>query len=334
MFYLKNREFSFDVDDSLLPCGLNGALYFVEMSEDGGLAQYQTNGAGAKYGTGYCDAQCPHDIKFINGEANNLDWQPSDTDPNAGTGRYGTCCTEMDIWEANSISTAYTPHTCSVVGQTRCEGSECGDIDANNPNSRYEGVCDKDGCDLNTYRYGITDFFGPGPEFTVDSTKPMTVVTQFITSDGTDSGDLTEIKRFYVQDGKKIETPDISLASPVTGEMETFDGITDDFCAASRAAFNETHNGFKDNGAMKGMGDALDRGMVLVMSLWDDHYAHMLWLDSVYPTDEDPATNPGIARGTCPTDSGEPDDVEVNSPGANVTFSNVKIGTIGSTTTM
>jgi cellulose 1,4-beta-cellobiosidase len=74
------------------------------------------------------------------GDANLLDWVPSDNDPNAGTGKYGTCCTEMDIWEANKISSAYTPHTCSVVGQTRCgEGTDadCGDIDDNNPDSRY-----------------------------------------------------------------------------------------------------------------------------------------------------------------------------------------------------
>ena len=31
---------------------------------------------GAAYGTGYCDAQCPHDIKFIDGEANSGDWIP------------------------------------------------------------------------------------------------------------------------------------------------------------------------------------------------------------------------------------------------------------------
>ena len=68
MFMLKNQEFSFDVDVSNLPCGLNGALYFAEMDADGGMAKYPTNKAGAKYGTGYCDAQCPHDIKFINGE--------------------------------------------------------------------------------------------------------------------------------------------------------------------------------------------------------------------------------------------------------------------------
>merc|ERR1719211_170342 len=57
MFYLPNKEFTFDVDVSNLPCGLNGALYFVEMDEAGG--KYPTNTAGASYGTGYCDAQCP-----------------------------------------------------------------------------------------------------------------------------------------------------------------------------------------------------------------------------------------------------------------------------------
>lgn len=67
MLKLLNKEFTFDVDVSNLPCGLNGALYFSEMDEDGGMSKYSTNKAGAKYGTGYCDAQCPQDIKFING---------------------------------------------------------------------------------------------------------------------------------------------------------------------------------------------------------------------------------------------------------------------------
>ena len=31
-------------------------------------SRHEGNKAGAKYGTGYCDAQCPRDIKFINGE--------------------------------------------------------------------------------------------------------------------------------------------------------------------------------------------------------------------------------------------------------------------------
>ena len=57
MFKLLNKEFSFDVDVSRLPCGLNGALYFVQMDHDGGMSRFPSNKAGAKYGTGYCDAQ-------------------------------------------------------------------------------------------------------------------------------------------------------------------------------------------------------------------------------------------------------------------------------------
>ncbi len=51
------------------------------------------------------------------------------------------------------------------------------------------------------------------------------------------------------------------------------------------------------------MGDAMKNGMVLVMSLWDDHDANMLWLDSFYPPDGD-HNKPGVARGPCSVDSG------------------------------
>jgi cellulose 1,4-beta-cellobiosidase len=56
-FKLLNQEFTFDIDVSAVPCGMNGALYFSEMNEKGD--QNELNTAGAKYGTGYCDAQCP-----------------------------------------------------------------------------------------------------------------------------------------------------------------------------------------------------------------------------------------------------------------------------------
>lgn len=68
MFKVLGKEFTFDVDVSNLPCGLNGALYFVSMDADGGMAKFPTNKAGAKFGTGYCDSQCPRDLKFISGQ--------------------------------------------------------------------------------------------------------------------------------------------------------------------------------------------------------------------------------------------------------------------------
>lgn len=81
---------------------------------------------------------------------------------------------------------------------------------------------------------------------------------------------------------------------------------------------------------MKAMGEAMKRGMVLVMSLWDDHSAYMLWLDSDYPLEKNP-NDPGVKRGPCPRDSGKPWDVEKQHPNAHVSFSNIKFGAIGST---
>lgn len=52
MFDLENAEFTFDVDVSALPCGINGAVYFTQMDSDGGLSKYSGNTAGAEYGTG------------------------------------------------------------------------------------------------------------------------------------------------------------------------------------------------------------------------------------------------------------------------------------------
>ncbi|KAJ7824068.1 glycoside hydrolase, partial [Mycena olivaceomarginata] len=59
------------------PCDLNGALHFTQMDADSGVAKSNgSNRAGAKYGTGYCGAQCPKDINFINGVANSNDSTP------------------------------------------------------------------------------------------------------------------------------------------------------------------------------------------------------------------------------------------------------------------
>jgi len=303
MFKLKNREFTFDVDVSKLPCGVNGALYFVEMQEDGGMSEFPTDKAGAAYGTGYCDAQCPHDVKFISGEANMLNWTNSE-------GQYGSCCNEMDIWEANQMASAYTPHNCIKNGPYRAKAGE--------------DICDTAGCDFNSYRMGDKTFYGPGSNFAIDSTKPMTVITQFHTTDGTDTGDLSEIRRVYVQDGKVVPLRNATIAG-----LGGYDSVSDEFCTAQKKIFGDADD-FGKKGGLKAMGETLDRGMVLVMSLWDDHDVNMLWLDSNFPTDQ-PATDPGVARGPCSVDSGKPADVESQHADANVKYSNVKYGAIGST---
>lgn len=253
-------------------------------------------------------------------QANVQGWQPSTSDTNAGTGNYGSCCPELDVWEANSISAAVTPHPCgSTLTQTRCTGdSGCGGTYSD---TRYGQYCDPDGCDFNSYRMGNTSFYGPGK--TVNTNSKLTVVTQFITSDGTDNGQLSQIKRFYVQNGKVFANSNSDIAG-VTGNS-----ITTAFCNAQKTAFGDT-NEFNVRGGLAAMGNAMKNGMVLVMSLWDDHYAQMLWLDSTYPTTKS-ASSPGVARGTCATSSGAPSDIENSAANSQVAYSNIKFGPIGST---
>lgn len=66
MLQLTGQEFTFDVDMSNLPCGMNSALYFSEMEARGGQDSSAIPVAGAPYGTGYCDAQC-YTTPFANG---------------------------------------------------------------------------------------------------------------------------------------------------------------------------------------------------------------------------------------------------------------------------
>lgn len=278
MLKLLNQEISFDVDVSSLVCGMNGALYLAEMLGDGGRSAL--NPAGAQFGTGYCDAQCSVDA-WVNGVAN--------------VNGSGVCCSEMDLWEANARATALTPHVCNITGVYECQGDSCGS----------EGVCDKSGCGFNPYALGDHDYYGY--KEVVDTKKRFTVVTQFLTKDGTARGTLKEIRRLYVQGGKVIQNAVVEVSG------EEVDSITNEYCS-DVASF------FQQMGGLKQMGKALQRGMVLIFSIWNDSGAFMNWLDS------------GSA-GPCNSTEGNPALIEAQHPDTSVTFSNIRWGDIGSTFT-
>jgi len=226
----------------------------------------------------------------------------------------------MDLWEANSAATAYTPHPCNTNQVTACSGTECG-----NGDDRYAGLCDKDGCDINPYRNGNKAYYGRGSSFGVDTTKPFSIVTQFITSDNTANGTLVEIRRLYVQNGKIIQ----NAAVDVPG-LDATDSLTDDYCAKQKSVFGG-NNDFARQGGLKRMGEAIQRGMVLALSIWDDAGGYMGWLDQdPYPADADPS-QPGVGRGPCPTTGGRPEDLIKQYPDAKVVFSKIRSGEIGST---
>ncbi|EHA47928.1 endoglucanase 1 [Pyricularia oryzae] len=281
MLQLTGNEFTFDVVMNQLPCGMNSALYLSEMEADGGKSDI--NEGGAYWGTGYCDAQC-YTTPFINGEGNLIG--------------AGSCCNEMDIWEANSRSAHIAPHPCNVPGLVECTGAACGGDSA--------GICDKPGCAWNSYRNGSPNYYGRDDEFKVDSTKPMTVVTQFPT--GAD-GKLEAIRRLYVQDGVVIRAERVKKEGlPAVNELN------DELCRATNS------NRFLELGAHAGMGDALSRGMVLALSIWWDEGGYMQWLDGA---------NDGA--GPCNATEGAPSFIRQVEPYPEVTFSNMKWGEIDST---
>jgi len=194
MLKLTGKEFTFDVDSTKLPCGMNGALYLSEMAADGGKSA--NNPQGAAYGSGYCDAQC-YVAPFANGVAN--------------TKAQGLCCNEMDIWEANSAATSIAPHVCNKKGFYACSGAEC----------EFDGVCDKWGCSYNPYALGNKDYYGPGLK--VDTRKPMTVVTQFPANA---NGTMTAIRRLYVQNGKVIKNAEL-----VVNGATAYDELNTGYCS-------------------------------------------------------------------------------------------------------
>jgi cellulase len=234
----------------------------------------------------------------------------------------------MDIWEANSQATALTPHTCNSPGPFLCTGDECG--------KSASGVCDKSGCGINPFSTGQKTYYGPG--LTVNTSKPFTVVTQFVTSDGTPTGILTEIRRLYLQDGRVIPNAPVSATVTVASQYapreaaaaeeeeqtanadDSIDAaqlggaITQDFCTARNAS------SFLRLGGMPTMGEALARGMVLVFSIWNSEGDFMNWLDSG-------------ANGHCSNTSGDPALIVAGNPDVSVTFSNIRWGDIGSTLT-
>ena len=209
--------------------------------------------------------------------------------------RCETCMRSDDYsrWEANARATQLTPHACNITGLYECTGADCGS----------NGVCDESGCSFNPYGLGMHNFYGYHD--VVDTTKPFTVTTQFLTDDNTASGTLSEIRRLYVQNGEVIQNAQVAF------ENHTLDSITNSYC-------NATAPSFQARGGLAQMGDAIGRGMVLVFSIWNDASGYMNWLDS------------GNA-GPCNATEGNPVLIVEEDPTTSVTFSNVRWGDIGST---
>jgi hypothetical protein len=295
MFLLKNQEFTFDAEMSTMGCGFNAALYFVGMTENQG---------GAVNGTNYCDAQAVG----------------------------GTFCSEMDIMEANTVAQQYTTHACvdacasHTTGVSQCKGT-------GSPST----VCDQSGCGLNPFRYGPGTSYnlenpnpkwhGPSSAYALDSSKKFTVVTQFHADS---AGELLNITRFYVQSGARIDLPTLYVRPPSDGSHYgpfAKPAITKDYCTD----IYDRWDGAASYAPLGQMGKNMENGMVLAMSAWyaKESYVDgkptgsqtgMSWLDGVNQWGKYVKAGPCH---TTTTDAGGP---------YHATFSDIRIGDIGSTT--
>merc|ERR1711907_655052 len=307
-FELLGKEVSITVDMSETECGLNGAIYLVEMDPKGDKGVGDNN-AGALYGTGYCDAQCPRDLKWIKGKANiKPKWVPNQKDPmkNIGEGGRGICCAELDLWEANKMSMQLALHPMNNDdSQTVCyEEAECGSQKAG---QRDVGPTDRNGCYLNPYFFGHKKFYGPGSSYTINTMKPFTIVTEF-QSDSTGKH-LHGMYQYFYQDGKKIEFPDFGYGSG--------NSMTQTFCDKMFKDKNDAPY-FTNNGGMKKFSEAVERGMTFVVSFWDDMATNMNWLDSG-------------ERGVCDPSDGDPKNLREKHPDASFAVRHMRWGPIGST---
>merc|ERR1712013_418744 len=145
-----------------------------------------SNSGAAEDGTNYCDAQAVA----------------------------GVFCSEMDIMEANVYAQQYTTHGCidacgSFSTSAQCKGGQ-------------SNICDQSGCGLNPFRYGPgttwnaeydnPTWYGPGAGYALDSTTKYTAVTQFHAESA--QGVLTNITRFYLQNGKRVDLPALYVLPP------------------------------------------------------------------------------------------------------------------------
>lgn len=104
--------------------------------------------------------------------------------------------------------------------------------------------------------------------------------------------------------------------------------FSDRHCNEQKVVFGEP-NLFTNLGGLTTLGEAFKRGMVLEMSIDEDWTDNMLRQDNTFPPHANPQF-PGVRRGLCGTSTGFPADAETKNRTAQVIFSNIKFGPIGS----
>jgi hypothetical protein len=81
-----------------------------------------------------------------------------------------------------------------------------------------------------------------------------------------------------------------------------YNSVCDEFCVVQKKAFDENHS-FTEYRGFRQLGASLNKGHVLVLSLWDGHDVNMLWRNSVDATN---SNKEGSDPGPWESSSGAP----------------------------
>mmetsp|Transcript_73165 Transcript_73165/g.210092 ORF Transcript_73165/g.210092 Transcript_73165/m.210092 type:complete len:656 (+) Transcript_73165:106-2073(+) len=150
-----------------------GMTGFSECTEDwapASMLQLKLLGRSISFNVDLSRVGCACNLAFylVSSPARDVNGQPSIGDDRQGQPPYycdanmvgGQWCPEVDIMEANNHAFQATPHSCD-----------------SSVNGHYF-FCDRSGCSQNTR--DVENAYGPGPSFTIDTSKPFNVQTEFL----------------------------------------------------------------------------------------------------------------------------------------------------------
>lgn len=113
----------------------------------------------------------------------------------------GQSCPELDLMQANKFAFAATPRKCEPP-----------------VHKGHYTQCDHDGCGQNTNSMGVMDY-GPGAHYTIDTTRPFEVHTDFYGSDKLAGGEVfTRMVTRLEQGAKKLQL-DHSSCTPYLSHL-------------------------------------------------------------------------------------------------------------------
>merc|ERR1719203_2587660 len=155
-----------------------------------GLLQLKLLGKRLSFSVDLSEVGCACNLALylISMPARGRDGQPNPGDHRGGQPAFycdankvgGQWCPEMDIMEANTHAFASTPHKCDA------------------PVNGFYSSCDRGGCGQNTRESPSS--YGPGASFTIDTTRPFDVHTDFFE----DAGVLTGMRTTLVQGHRRV----------------------------------------------------------------------------------------------------------------------------------